>query len=130
MSGSDLIALREIEVLPADQVVRLTPAEREVRSYAETERRNADLDLACYLLEDDDAPTYGNYMGRTTPFDRAFVRQGRPEFRYSRQYILHSNDVRAHDRFLSDHYMAKVPIKDYVDDHDTRHEPAPIPPSE
>jgi hypothetical protein len=286
MSGIDLIALQEIYVLPADQVVHLTPGGREVRSHAETERRNADLDLVCYLLEEHldetewryyiapnrgagdtsqlcavlwnakrlslaavtklavrhedtgdrlwdraphlfeftsqidvwrkdpegtwrqvgetrrlalvplhmkanvpsetlarrirhketralvdalstigdalepslvligdtnivsntepaiellldagfvdlnnhDAPTYGNYMGRSAPFDRAFVRQGRPEFRYSRQYILHSTDVRAHDRFLSDHYMIKVPIKDYVDDHDTRHEPVPIPP--
>lgn len=72
-------------------------------------------------LNNHDAPTYGNYMSKGAPFDRAFVRKGRKEFKYSRQYVLHSTDVGAHDKFLSDHYIIKVPIKDYVDDNDTRH---------
>jgi hypothetical protein len=35
--------------------------------------------------------------------------------------VLHSTDAGAHDKLLSDHYMIKVPIKDYVDDNDSRH---------
>lgn len=72
-------------------------------------------------LNNHDAPTYGNYMSKGAPFDRAFVRRDRREFKYSRQYVLHSTDIGAHDKFLSDHYMIKVPIKDYVDDSDLRH---------
>ncbi|HTV03544.1 MAG TPA: hypothetical protein VMF13_23530 [Luteitalea sp.] len=139
MGGIDLIALQEIYVLPADQIVHLTPGGREVASLVLIGDTNIvsntepaiDLliDAGFVDLNNHDAPTYGNYMGRSAPFDRAFVRQKRPKFRYSRQYILHSSDIRAHDRFLSDHYMIKVPIKDYVDDQDTRHEPGPTPPS-
>lgn len=72
-------------------------------------------------LNNHDAPTFGNYMSKGAPFDRAFVRKERPEFKYSRQYVLHSTDVGAHDKLLSDHYMIKIPIKDYVDDNDARH---------
>ena len=71
-------------------------------------------------LNNHDAPTFGNYMNKGAPFDRALVRKDRPEFKYSRQYVLHSTDVGAHDKLLSDHYMIKVPIKDYVDDNDSR----------
>ena len=74
-------------------------------------------------LNNHDAPTYGNYMNKSVPFDRAFVRENRDEFKYSRQYVLHSTDVGAHDKFLSDHYMIKIPIKDYVDDNDSRNAP-------
>jgi hypothetical protein len=44
----------------------------------------------------------------------------RPEFKYSRQYVLRSSDLFQHDRFLSDHYMIKMSVKDYVDDADPR----------
>jgi hypothetical protein len=71
-------------------------------------------------LNNHDASTYGNYMSKGAPFDRAFVRRDRREFKYSRQYVLHATDIGAHDKFLSDHYMIKIPIKDYVDDNDSR----------
>ncbi|HEX8654222.1 MAG TPA: endonuclease/exonuclease/phosphatase family protein [Allosphingosinicella sp.] len=73
-------------------------------------------------LNNHDIPTYGNYLSKGAPFDRAFVRKNRNEFKYSRQYVLHSTDIGAHDKFLSDHYMIKIPIKDYVDDNDSRHD--------
>ncbi len=38
----------------------------------------------------------------------------------TRQYVLRSSDLLQHDRFLSDHYMIKVSVKDYVDDADPR----------
>lgn len=79
------------------------------------------VDAGFVDLNNHDAPTYGNYMNRGAPFDRAFVRKDRKEFKYSRQYVLHSTDVGAHDKYLSDHYMIKVPVKDYVDDQDNRH---------
>ncbi len=55
-----------------------------------------------------------------SPFDRAFVAAERREFRYTRQYIMRSADLAAHDRFLSDHYMIKISVKDYLDDADPR----------
>lgn len=71
-------------------------------------------------LNNTDSHTYWspNYPG--APFDRVFVRKDRPEFRYSRQYVMKSADLLAHDRFLSDHYMIKFSVKDYVDDADPR----------
>lgn len=71
-------------------------------------------------LNNTDGTTYWSKQYGESPFDRIFVANDRPEFRYSRQYILRSSDLELHDRFLSDHYMVKVSIKDYVDDADPR----------
>ena len=65
-----------------------------------------------------DAATYPGWGG--SPFDRAFVRESRKEFRYSRQYILQSADSDLHDRYLSDHYMIKLSVKLHLDDADPR----------
>jgi hypothetical protein len=72
-------------------------------------------------LNNNDTSTYWSpqYVNGS-PFDRAFVAANRPEFRYSRQYIMKSSDLLAHDRFLSDHYMIKISVKDYLDDADPR----------
>lgn len=71
-------------------------------------------------LNNNDGATYWSKVYQEAPFDRVFLAQGRPEFRYSRQYVLRSSDLLQHDRLLSDHYMIKVSIKDYVDDADPR----------
>lgn len=71
-------------------------------------------------LNNNDATTYWSKDYGESPFDRIFVASNRPEFRYSRQYVLRSSDLQQHDRFLSDHYMIKVSVKDYVDDADPR----------
>lgn len=71
-------------------------------------------------LNNHDGTTYWSKDFGESPFDRIFIASGRPEFRYSRQYILRSSDLQQHDRFLSDHYMVKMSIKDYVDDADPR----------
>jgi endonuclease/exonuclease/phosphatase family metal-dependent hydrolase len=71
-------------------------------------------------LNNNDSATYWSHQYNEAPFDRCFVRHARPEFRFTRQYIMRSSDLLAHDRFLSDHYMIKVSVKDYVDDADTR----------
>lgn len=71
-------------------------------------------------LNNNDGATYWSSQYKEAPFDRAFVAKDRPEFRYSRQYVLRSSDLTAHDRFLSDHYMIKMSVKDYVDDADPR----------
>lgn len=71
-------------------------------------------------LNNNDATTYWSKDYGESPFDRIFVAANRPEFRYSRQYVLRSSDLQQHDRFLSDHYMIKVSVKDYVDDADPR----------
>lgn len=71
-------------------------------------------------LNNNDSPTYWSAQYSEAPFDRAFVAADRPEFKYTRQYVLRSSDLTAHDRFLSDHYMIKISVKDYVDDADTR----------
>ncbi len=71
-------------------------------------------------LNNNDSATYWSREYGESPFDRVFVAKGRPEFRYTRQYVLRSSDLAMHDRYLSDHYMIKVSVKDYVDDADPR----------
>jgi hypothetical protein len=71
-------------------------------------------------LNNNDSATYWSREYGESPFDRVFVAPGRSEFRYTRQYVLRSSDLALHDRFLSDHYMIKVSVKDYVDDADPR----------
>ncbi|MDK1494289.1 hypothetical protein QN219_30480 [Sinorhizobium sp. 7-81] len=71
-------------------------------------------------LNNNDSATYWSLQYKEAPFDRAFVASNRPEFRYTRQYVLRSSDLTAHDRFLSDHYMIKISVKDYVDNADPR----------
>lgn len=71
-------------------------------------------------LNNTDSPTYWSRAYGDSPFDRAFITSGRPEFRYTRQYVLRSADLVLHDRFLSDHYMIKVSVKLYLDDNDPR----------
>ncbi|UVK37893.1 hypothetical protein LHFGNBLO_005001 [Mesorhizobium sp. AR10] len=71
-------------------------------------------------LNNNDSATYWSLQYKEAPFDRAFVAANRPEFRYTRQYVMRSSDLTSHDRFLSDHYMIKVSVKDYVDDADPR----------
>jgi hypothetical protein len=71
-------------------------------------------------LNNNDAATYWSAQYKEAPFDRAFVAENRPEFRYTRQYVLRSADLTAHDKFLSDHYMIKISVKDYLDDADPR----------
>lgn len=71
-------------------------------------------------LNNNDSTTYWSKDYGESPFDRIFVVANRPEFKYSRQYVLRSSDLQQHDRFLSDHYMVKVSVKDYVDDADPR----------
>lgn len=65
-----------------------------------------------------DAATFPGYSG--SPFDRAFVADGRKEFKYTRQYILQSSNMSLHDKYLSDHYMIKISVKLYVDSADPR----------
>lgn len=74
-------------------------------------------------LNNNDSTTFWSSQYGESPFDRAFVAANRPEFRYTRQYVMRSSDLAAHDRFLSDHYMIKISVKDYLDDADPR-EPA------
>lgn len=81
----------------------------------ETFIRNGFVDL-----NNNDATTYWSKDFGESPFDRIFIADGRPEFRYSRQYVLRSSDLQQHDKFLSDHYMIKMSVKDYVDDADPR----------
>jgi len=71
-------------------------------------------------LNNNDSPTYWSRQYGDSPFDRAFVAEGRDEFRYTRQYVLRSADLSAHDNLLSDHYMIKISVKMYVDDADPR----------
>ena len=71
-------------------------------------------------LNSSDRSTYWSQYYGHSPFDRVFVADDRDEFRYTRQYILQSADLEAHDRELSDHYMIKISIKSYVDDADPR----------
>lgn len=71
-------------------------------------------------LNNTDSPTYWSRQYGDSPFDRAFVAEGREEFKYSRQYVLRSADLVLHDQFLSDHYMIKMSVKMYLDDSDPR----------
>lgn len=71
-------------------------------------------------LNNTDSSTYWSRAYGDSPFDRAFIAPDRPEFRYTRQYVLRSADLVLHDRFLSDHYMIKMSVKLYLDDNDTR----------
>jgi len=72
-------------------------------------------------LNNNDQSTYWSpQYPNGSPFDRIFVAEDRREFQYSRQYIMRSSDLEAHDRLLSDHYMIKTSVKDYVDDVDPR----------
>lgn len=71
-------------------------------------------------LNSTDRSTYWSHSYGHSPFDRAFVKADRDEFQYTRQYILQSADLDAHDRELSDHYMIKISVKSYVDDADPR----------
>jgi|GEM_PF-2332490 len=71
-------------------------------------------------LNNNDAATYWSKDYDEAPFDRIFVAEERPEFKYSRQYVLRSSDLTQHDKLLSDHYMIKISVKDYVDDADPR----------
>lgn len=64
-------------------------------------------------LNAEDTPTYA---GSTAPFDRIYLREGRKEFQYSRQYVLQSANKHAHLGYLSDHYLVKTSIKIYVDE--------------
>lgn len=78
------------------------------------------LDHGFVDLNNNDSATYWSKQYGESPFDRVFVAANRPEFRYTRQYVLRSSDLELHDRYLSDHYMIKVSVKDYVDDADPR----------
>lgn len=71
-------------------------------------------------LNNTDGATYWSKNFGESPFDRAFVAKDRPEFKYTRQYILRSSDLQRHDRYISDHYMIKVSVKTYLDDSDPR----------
>ena len=71
-------------------------------------------------LNNTDGTTYWSRDYGESPFDRAFVAEGRDEFKYTRQYVLRSTDLAKHDRFLSDHYMIKISVKTYLDDADPR----------
>lgn len=71
-------------------------------------------------LNNNDGTTFWSKDFGESPFDRVFLAEGRPEFRYTRQYVLRSSDLQLHDRLLSDHYMIKVSVKDYIDDADPR----------
>ncbi len=87
---------------------------------------NAEPALECFVnnglvdLNNNDGSTYWSKQYGDAPFDRAFVAEGRKEFKYTRQYVLRSADLVAHDRFLSDHYMIKMSVKTYLDDDDPR----------
>ena len=87
---------------------------------------NSEPAIECFIdhglidLNNNDSATYWSAQYGESPFDRAFVAEGRPEFKYSRQYVLRSSDLAAHDRFLSDHYMIKISVKAYLDDNDPR----------
>jgi hypothetical protein len=52
MAGIDLIALQEVYVTPTDEEVRLFDNQPVIQSRAHSERRNSDLDIVCFLLEE------------------------------------------------------------------------------
>ena len=65
-------------------------------------------------LNEDDVPTY--YSGGNAPFDRIFAKRRNRPFLYSRQYVLRSASPLSHDRYISDHYMAKMTMVIRKDD--------------
>lgn len=71
-------------------------------------------------LNNNDGTTFWSKDFGESPFDRVLLAADRAEFRYTRQYVLRSSDLQLHDRLLSDHYMIKVSVKDYIDDADPR----------
>lgn len=83
------------------------------------------VDAGLVDLNNMDSPTYWSRKYGDAPFDRAFVAEGRKEFRYTRQYVLRSADLDEHDQLLSDHFMIKLSVKSYVDDADPRPEAQP-----
>ncbi|MCY6383429.1 endonuclease/exonuclease/phosphatase family protein [Hoeflea prorocentri] len=78
------------------------------------------VDSGLIDLNNNDGATYWSKQYGEAPFDRVFVAEGRDEFKYSRQYVLRSSDLAAHDLYLSDHYMIKLSVKAYLDDDDPR----------
>jgi hypothetical protein len=60
LAGIDIIALQEIYVTDPDEEVRLFPNQPIIASRAAGDRRNRDLDMVCYILEEhlQDAWTY------------------------------------------------------------------------
>lgn len=78
------------------------------------------VDSGLVDLNSNDSATYWSRQYGESPFDRAFVAADRAEFRYSRQYVLKSSDLGAHDWLLSDHFMIKISVKIYLDDTDPR----------
>lgn len=78
------------------------------------------IDNGLVDLNNTDSGTYWSRSYGESPFDRALVAENRPEFKYTRQYVLRSSDLEKHDQFLSDHYMIKISVKIYLDDSDPR----------
>ena len=52
MAGVDIVALQEIYVTDLDEEVRLFDNQPVIDSKAQSDRRNRDLDIVCYLLEE------------------------------------------------------------------------------
>src|SRR5688572_13543771 len=52
MAGIDCLVLQEIYVTPTDEEVRLFDNQPIIASRAHSTRRNSDLDIVCYLLEE------------------------------------------------------------------------------
>ena len=52
MAGINLIALQEVYLTTTDEEVRLSDTQPVIPTRATTERRNSDLDIVCYLLEE------------------------------------------------------------------------------
>lgn len=110
-----------------DALERIVPADPSLMLLGDTNiLRNDEPAVEIFVsrgfvdLNNNDSATYWSREFGESPFDRVFIAPGRPEFRYTRQYVLRSSDLALHDRFLSDHYMIKVSVKDYLDDADPR----------
>ena len=52
VAGIDIIALQEVYVTDPDEEVRLFPNQPVIETRATSQRRNRDLDMVCYLLEE------------------------------------------------------------------------------
>lgn len=50
------------------------------------------------------------------PFDRIFIPQGQPEFKFSRQYCLKASNAQGHEKSLSDHFMIMAMFQIQDDD--------------